>query len=964
MYLSLALWLGSCFLSFSVFAQPADTVQPTASVVEKSKAPVASAQSIVPIKSVNDDRAYKYIELSNGLKVLLISDAKAEESAASLQVAVGSAQDPEGREGLAHFLEHMLFLGTEKYPEADSYQQFISKSGGSHNAYTSLDHTNYFLSVRPDFLAGALDRFAQFFIAPLFTEAYVDREKEAVQAEFLAKIKEDSRRSNSVFQSVINPQHPAARFTVGNLDTLADTAEHKIRDQLIDFYRTYYSADQMSLVVLGRESLAELEGLVLTHFSSIARLPRPEPIATATQPLFLPTALPLEVRYKPEQELRELRLIFPVPDSRSYFREKPLTQIANMLGHEGRSSLLSALKSEGLAESLWAGENDYGPYGSSFVVSIALTEKGQANPELVKAWVFSAIDLIKKSGLDQWRFEELKQLADISFRFQEKRDPGSLVQSLARNLHLYPAVDVLRAGYIYDRFDQSLLQLYLDYLQPGNVFVLQADAKVETEQLSPLYSTPYIVQKPKPLLALTEQQQGAITLPAPNPFVPARLQVREKISKSTQPERLIDEKNLRLWFMQDDQFDLPKSVIRIQLRSPVIGVDIHSRVQAELYVAMVLDELNEYSYPAFLAGLGFDVQATARGMDITVAGYNDRQGLLLTEVLEALVSPRLEPARFANVRGEIMRRARNGDKQPPYIQLFQQLVPTLYAPAWPTSEIADAMGNTGLADLKNFGRKFTQNSQIDMLAYGNLLPAEARQLATLVGQQLTRDKPVDQKGKLKLLTTARGGYERQISVQHDDNAIVIYHQADSNKYSDRAHLMLLAQSIRAPFFNSIRTEQQLGYVVFAGAMPIAEYPGLVLVAQSPHADARTLRAAFDEFIGQMPNWLADDLELQRKAVLAQLQEKPKNLAEQAGRYWDEIAAVGPAGKVDFNRRKNLTDAVKQVNAVTLRTFAYRLFDPERRLVFGTGPMATEAEPVTKVTDLTSFKSSGKHYIVP
>ncbi|WP_390594100.1 insulinase family protein [Simiduia litorea] len=978
-YLSaLLFWWVASFFSVQVLAQASSEPSQVAPVANKDivaaavgltdEASIAASaepsivQSVVPVKSANDERDYKYIELANGLKVLLISDPSTQESAASLQVAVGSAQDPEGREGLAHFLEHMLFLGTEKYPEADAYPQYIAKSGGSHNAYTSLDHTNYFLSVRPDFLAGAIDRFAQFFIAPLFTEAYVNREKEAVQAEFLAKIKDDSRRSHSVFQAVINPNHPAARFTVGNLDTLADKPNEKIRDLLIDFYRRYYSADQMSLVVLGRESLAELERMVTEHFNAVVQLPRPE--TPSAQPLFLPDALPLEVRYRPEQELRELRLSFPVPDSRSYFYEKPLTQIANLLGHEGRSSLLSALKAEGLAESLWAGENDFGPYGSSFVVSVALTEKGQNNPELVKAWIFAAIDTIKRDGLERWRFDELKQLADISFRFQEKRSPASLVQSLARNLHLYPAPEVLRAGYIYEGFDQNLLQFYLDYLRPDNVFVLQADDKLEAQQLSPLYDTPYLVQQPKPVLTLAVEQRSQLKLPTPNPFVPGRLQVRDTVSKNKLPERLIAEPNLRLWYMQDSQFDLPKSVIRIQLRSPAVGVDIQTRVQAELYVAMVLDELNEYSYPAFLAGLGFDVQATARGLDITVAGYNDRQGLLLTEVLEALVSPRLESSRFANVRGELMRRARNGDKQPPYIQLFQQLVPTLYEPAWPSAEIADAMGNTGLADLKNFGRKFSLNSQVDMLVYGNLLPAEARQLATLVGQQLTQGRPINQKGKLKLLTSARGGYERQLSVQHNDNALVIYHQADSDRYSDRAHLLLLAQSIRTPFFNSIRTEQQLGYVVFAGAMPIADYPGLVLVAQSPHADARQLRAAFDDFVSQMPEWLADDLDLQRSAVLAQLQEKPKNLAEQAGRYWDEIAAVGPAGKVDFKRRKKLIKALKQVNAVTLRTFAYRLFDPERRLVLGTGPMATEAEPVTKVTDLTSFKASGKHYIVP
>ena len=81
------------------------------------------------------------------VKVLLISDAEAERAAASLDVHVGSRDEPNGYEGLAHFLEHMLFLGTARYPSPDEYQQFISQHGGSRNAYTSFEHTNYFFEV-------------------------------------------------------------------------------------------------------------------------------------------------------------------------------------------------------------------------------------------------------------------------------------------------------------------------------------------------------------------------------------------------------------------------------------------------------------------------------------------------------------------------------------------------------------------------------------------------------------------------------------------------------------------------------------------------------------------------------------------------------------------------------------------------------------------------------------------------
>ena len=126
-------------------------------------APAASAGILA---SESDHRIYEALVLSNGLRVVLISDPTTDKAAASLDLNVGSGSDPDDREGLAHLLEHMLFLGTDRYPKAGEYQEFIRSRGGNHNAYTSVDHTNYYFDIEASHLAGALDRFARFFVAP------------------------------------------------------------------------------------------------------------------------------------------------------------------------------------------------------------------------------------------------------------------------------------------------------------------------------------------------------------------------------------------------------------------------------------------------------------------------------------------------------------------------------------------------------------------------------------------------------------------------------------------------------------------------------------------------------------------------------------------------------------------------------------------------------------------------------
>jgi len=130
-----------------------------------------------------DKREYRHLQLLNGLRVLLIHDAEAEQEAAALRVSVGHMSDPDDIAGIAHFCEHMCFLGSEKFPEENAYRAFLQSHGGNGNASTSMENTVYHFVVNKNFLSGALDRFCQFFVCPLFTESCTEREMNAVDSE-------------------------------------------------------------------------------------------------------------------------------------------------------------------------------------------------------------------------------------------------------------------------------------------------------------------------------------------------------------------------------------------------------------------------------------------------------------------------------------------------------------------------------------------------------------------------------------------------------------------------------------------------------------------------------------------------------------------------------------------------------------------------------------------------------------
>jgi len=296
-----------------------------------------------------DKAEFGRLVLANGLRVILVSDPKFNKSAAALVVATGQIDDPFDMVGLAHFTEHMLFLGTEKYPDVSGYNAFISANGGGRNAYTTSDHTNYQFDVRHAAFPEALDRFAQFFIAPLFNADFTAREVNAVNNEAMRHVQNDARRSTSVHREIYDPRSGESKFSTGNKDTLAHADAHAVRK----FYESHYSADRMALALTGTASLAELENLARTIFSAIPRRDLP---VVVREPIFLPRKAALRLaKVEPVKEWRKLSLEFVLPATRPDFISKSDSLLSALLNYPGRGGLAQSLKDAGLITGLEAG---------------------------------------------------------------------------------------------------------------------------------------------------------------------------------------------------------------------------------------------------------------------------------------------------------------------------------------------------------------------------------------------------------------------------------------------------------------------------------------------------------------------------------------------------------------------------------------------------------------------------------
>ena len=135
-------------------------------------------------RSLHDHRDYRYFKLQNNIKVLVVKDEHSKTSSANCYVKSGSLNDPDDVNGIAHFCEHMLFLGTNRFPVENEYSQYLMNNGGSRNAATGEDYTTFYFDIKNECLEGAMERFSDFFKDPLFTESATEREINAIESEF------------------------------------------------------------------------------------------------------------------------------------------------------------------------------------------------------------------------------------------------------------------------------------------------------------------------------------------------------------------------------------------------------------------------------------------------------------------------------------------------------------------------------------------------------------------------------------------------------------------------------------------------------------------------------------------------------------------------------------------------------------------------------------------------------------
>ncbi|CAE7209563.1 Nrdc [Symbiodinium natans] len=457
--------------------------------------------SLDSTKSPNDRNSYRLIRLDSGVEALLISssDENKQKSACACSVQAGSFSDPMKCQGLAHYCEHMVFLGSKRYPGESQFEEFLSENGGESNAYTECEYTCLYFEVNRKALHQALHMFAELLHEPLFTPDASSRELQAIESEFQKKRRSDRVRAETLFASFASQGHPWRIFGWGNLQSLdADPKAQGIdlHAELGEFFRHHYKACRMRLSVFGVESLDSLESAVANAFSVI-------PPSFGEQLDFASHGLPLHskdlprlVRVRPISDGHVLWMSWQLPSQLGHYQSKPASYLSSLIGDEGHGSILSLLKDRGWATDLTAGAGGDNFTNSSnsmiFSVEITLTVNGLTNWTEVATTVFQYLDVLK-GDLPSYLYEEKKQMAECSFRFLQEKDPGDMVIDMSERmlpLYKHQADHLLTGPWMYADFREDLVRSILTSLSArGCFFMLMSSSYGRAGGLEPTDAT-------------------------------------------------------------------------------------------------------------------------------------------------------------------------------------------------------------------------------------------------------------------------------------------------------------------------------------------------------------------------------------------------------------------------------------------------------------------------------------------
>ena len=901
-------------------------------------------------KNPRDLREYRSLTLANSLRCVLVSDPETEISAASMNVHIGSIY--EEIPGLAHYLEHMLFMGTEKYPQENSVSYFLSENAGESNAFTDHEDCNFYFKVSSDQLPPALDMFSQFFISPLFNESSMERELKSIDSEFHKNLHEDLWRVQQVLYTCF--EAPIDHFSLGNSSTLNGA---NIRDKIIEFYSRLYSAHLMYLVVYGREGLDELEAVAQVFALIPSKTPELKSFAAIRK------KKPGISQIVPVKDSKYLKLIWNVRSCVKDFETKPEGYLGHLLGHEGKGSILSLLKQWNLAEELCSCYNEDFSFCGFFSVEVKLTEKGLRRADEVAEVVFAYLKMLRDVGAQEFVFEELKQIAWAQFLFRNKRDPYDFAQKLSSRMAKYPVEKILTGPELYFKFSEVAVEGFLEQLAVENlqIFLIAKEVEGDGMEKEEYFGTAFRYSEigDQWMQRMMNPRDLPLHLPQPNTYIPDIFDVLP-LSPEKLPIQLAKTDRFVLHFKQDSKFKIDKVYGQVIIHCSAFdfGQNPHFFMCAKMWEKLLCESLREEAYLADIAGLKHDIEVDNHGVRVSLNGFSQKYSKFFYYLIKKISSFKAsleDTSSFNDSKNELLTSIANCYFSKPTVQIQRVIYElTLQGGYFSQLEKLRVLYQITIEDLVWFSDKFLETCYFNWFIMGNISKSDALELAQTCTDTFfaTRKNLFSKDDFLQLKVTKVPKSKEEFFIlpltdtNNTNSAVASLYQIGPETVRDECLISLVESYLEEPFFDQLRTKEQVGYVVSSYSHKMRGIFHFVFLVQSSTHSPDDVFNKISGFVNGVLNEIREVSEKKfaklKKSTVETSLKKDLSLYEEFQRLRHEVDSAAFC----FDRKKKLKEMMAGLVKEDFIEFCEKIFGQGSRKI----NVCLVSSPMEKTTE--------------
>lgn len=553
--------------------------------------------------TTNEKRSIKGFELENGIKIVLVSDPEINMSSCSVGIGAGYLQDE--FPGTAHFLEHLLFMGSEKYYEQNDYHSYIQINGGYDNAFTSDNITCYYLCLETTFLKKGIEILSWFFRAPLLDEKHIESEMEIIDSEHQKNILMDNWIMDDVFKNFILEDSKYKKFGTGNLESLKNITKNDI----LNFYNKYYTTDNMFVCIVDSKSIDEMFEEYVEYFRQISPKIFPDDNRFPNNKLELIDKDLIIFHSTSEYNFVNFYLIIEA-------NEKNIIdyQIVNFINHlfacEYEFSLSYYLKENDLVKSIMSNIDYFYDYSTIINIQLLMRDDKEINfynsVYLLKKYILA----LKNININEFEkiYNDFRKIKMLSLLYDSNSDPIDVSNNIVENMI---KGDIINSVIRQDNVPEYTKNIYNKYIEIIESIQLKITTninlnKIKTNDIfidSKWYKSKYLIQNfsdyyeesnydIKKTIICDYRLCNIIGI---DDFI-IKLNINSRnVDKSKLPELIENKKNLKrkIYLLEDNKYGKPIGNISI-VRKNFFLLEKYNKIIIGIYFSVCSKILNYF----------------------------------------------------------------------------------------------------------------------------------------------------------------------------------------------------------------------------------------------------------------------------------------------------------------------------------------------------------------------------------